>query len=398
MVHQIDHGQIGGDTRPGERFAQAVIDLVLQKFSGRIKQVKGDQTVRQAADHAVTIRADRREMLVLIEQRHRLDRIHPVRLTVEEEATEGRVHVVKDPATGLIVLEAGLATRHDFQTQAELASSDIKLTQGSDRVGFDTVAAPAEAQVFQIVDGLFAGNLFGCKTRPGQFIDRTRFHRRIARLRQRFKLFDRAIQIAPRFIQSRCDISGIQSALLVRLARLDGIKMLFRSRVVSELQRRSGQGRLITCLPDRRIEIGCICASAEAAAGIFPAFLLHRDHTAPHIGGRIRGKTGIGKIGFCIIETVQHVAGDAAHGANVMIRTQLRLFTDRQIQHADCFRREIIGQQETRQRDMPVRTVFHRGTAQAVGPLICEIALTAPAVEIHQRGRSNIGQDRAVTL
>ncbi len=73
-VHQVNRSQIGGDLRLG-RPAQTIVDLVAQQVAGLLQKIKRHQPIRQAPDHVVAVRSDRRHVGKLVPQGKRLDRV-----------------------------------------------------------------------------------------------------------------------------------------------------------------------------------------------------------------------------------------------------------------------------------------------------------------------------------
>ena len=359
---------------------------MLQEFSGRVEEIKGNQAVREATDHAVTIRSDGGQVLVLVEDRDGFDGIHAVRLAFQEETPEDRRHVLADPAAGLGIGETRLGRVHRLQATRILARADIELAQHPDRFQLDRVAPPAEAEILEILDRFIAADLTHGQLKPVEIEQGLGLHPTVPGVSQRLQTDNGRFGITFRFREARLDVISFHPGLMIRLTALQQVEVILGGRKIAELQRSPSMGGMETRLPDRRIVIDRRSARGETAAGILPALLADRCHGAPQIRGGVHRQRRMRKIFLGLIEPVQHVAGHTLHGANMGIIGQGRFGLQRQVDHAKRFRGQLIGQEEACQRDLAVRAIFQRGAAQTGTPFFREIAITGPGVEIHQGG------------
>ena len=173
MVHQIDGGQPGGDLRLGDA-VQPLVHLIGQKIGGRPQQIHRHQPVGHAPDHLVAIRPDRGQVEIVIEQRQRIHRLHLVGAALEEQVDEGGAHIVLGDARRVLAVE--ILGRHPqgLQAVAPLAAAEIERGQLAQGLQFQPVAAPAEAQPLQLLDGLRRGDGAGVQRRIGVIEDRLR--------------------------------------------------------------------------------------------------------------------------------------------------------------------------------------------------------------------------------
>ncbi len=184
VVHQINGGQLGRDLRLGDA-VQALVDLIGQQIGGRSEQVHRHQPVGHAADHFIAVRPDRGEVEIVVEQRQRIHRLHLVGAALEEEVDEGAAHIVLRHPCRVLALETLSRDPQGLQALAPLAMAEIERSQLAQGLELQPIAAPAETQSFQLLDGLRRGDGAGIQSRDGVMENRLRSQSFVAALLHR---------------------------------------------------------------------------------------------------------------------------------------------------------------------------------------------------------------------
>ena len=357
VIHQIDGGQPGGDLRLGNA-VQALVHLIGEQACRGAQQVHRHQPVRHAADHFIAVRPDRGQVDIVIEQRQGIHRLQLVGAALEIEFGEGGAHLVLCHARGVLADEILGCHPQGLEAFAVLAAPEIQRRQLAQGLHFQLIAAPAEAQLFQLLDSLGHGDGAGIECGNGVMEQRLRRQLFVAAAFDLGEPGGRLAILVLRRGQARLGQFSGQGLAWVQFLGQPGQRRVGKVQT-SHAQRALRIGQVRRRLPDLRIAGQDRTGLFQMGMGVFPVFHSRFNQPAPESGMAVGVEARAAQFIIGVAVTPHHVLRRRPHGGELGIARQGRIMGLDKLHHAQRFGGKAVGQVKARQRQ-PRRTRLGR--------------------------------------